>query len=76
MLTYFNTGAIVAFSLFVAAGIWLGLVPHVLSTVAFAWTAATVLFLGGFSVVVIGRAQPTRSIAHVLYDVENPSARR
>jgi cytochrome c-type biogenesis protein CcmH/NrfF len=36
------------------------------------WIVGSLLFFLGFCVIFIARARPTRSIAHILHDVEQP----
>ncbi len=62
-------------SLYVAieVAVWFTFVPDVLSVQTYAWMSALAFMTtiaGGAAVV---RAQSTRSIAHVLYDVEHPA---
>ena len=61
--------------LYMAAGIglWLALVPIVISPQTFGWMSALAFVVAIVSGSTIVRAQSTRSIAHVLYDVEHPS---
>jgi hypothetical protein len=64
--------------LFVVAevAVWLAFVPELLSTPTFAWLSvlACTTVIAAASTVVRGRS--TRSIAHLLYDVEHPSDSR
>jgi hypothetical protein len=61
--------------LYIAAeiAIWMTFVPEALSVQTFGWMSALAFMttIAGASSVV--RARSTRSIAHVLYDVEHPS---
>jgi hypothetical protein len=55
---------------------WFALVPDVLSVGTFAWTSAMAFITVIAASASIARARPTRSIAHVLYDVEHPASLR
>jgi hypothetical protein len=60
----------------IVAAIWLAFVPASISVTTFGWLSAV---LGVAVVAVAGvtrGARPTRSIAHLLYDVEHPSGLR
>ncbi|HSC25805.1 MAG TPA: hypothetical protein VLD67_00940 [Vicinamibacterales bacterium] len=72
-------GTIVLFCglwVFAALGAWVGLVPERLSAVSFAWANLLTLLLIVVGSAVAARGRPTRSIAHVIHDVEHPSAGR
>lgn len=69
-------GVICAGSLAAAVASWLLLVPGVVSGGTFAWLSAAVLLVVGVSLKTAVNARPTRSIAHVLHDVEQPPLRR
>jgi hypothetical protein len=57
------------------AATWIALVPGVISVAAFGWANALVAMMMGVGVVAATGALPTRSIVHVLHDVEHPPAR-
>lgn len=52
---------------------WVVLVPHVLSVQTFAWISVLALTTTVAAGVTMMGARATRSVAHVLYDVEHPS---
>ena len=54
---------------------WLVLVPSFASPQTFVWASAASLVILVSAVATITNAQATRSIAHVLYDVENQAPR-
>lgn len=66
----FTLGAIYA-ALAIAA--WLWLVPDMISTQTFAWVAVLAVATTAAAAWTIVGARSTRSIAHVLYDVEHPA---
>lgn len=64
-------------AVYVALGVaaWMALVPRLFSAQTFAWIstlAVATTIAAGWAIV---RARSTRSIAHVLYDVEHPARR-
>lgn len=54
-------------------GIWLTFVPDALSVQTFAWMSALAFMITIATAASVIRARSTRSIAHVLYDVEHPA---
>lgn len=57
-------------------GAWMALVPQTMTPGTFAWLAAVGLVATAAALRTASGAQPTRSIAHVLYDVENSDRKR
>jgi hypothetical protein len=55
---------------------WVTWVPSAVSATTFGWLMAAGAVVTGVTLAIMSRAQPTRSIAHVLYDVEHPSKPR
>lgn len=55
------------------AGVWLVLVPNPVSVQTFSWLSALACTTVLAAAATMIRARSTRSIAHVLYDVEHPS---
>lgn len=55
---------------------WLLFVPGYLSPSTFVWMTAAALLVITFAGVTAANARATRSIAHVLYEVEHPGTRR
>jgi hypothetical protein len=71
-----KTASVVALcALYTALGVvaWLSLVPRVFSAQTFAWMSLLVVATTVAAVWSIIGARSTRSIAHVLYDVEHPA---
>ncbi len=56
-----------------AVAAWLWLVPDMISPQTFAWIALLAVATTTAAVWTIVGARSTRSIAHVLYDVEHPA---
>lgn len=52
--------------------VWFAAVPVVISAQTFGWVSALALLTLFAAATTIVSARATRSIAHVLYDVENP----
>ena len=57
-------------------GAWMTLVPRTMSPSTFVWVAAVGLIATAAALRTASSAQPTRSIAHVLYDAENSDVKR
>lgn len=57
----------------IAIGFWLLFVPSTLSPQTFAWITALTFMTTIAAGSAMVWARPTRSIAHVLYDVEHPA---
>lgn len=76
MLTNMNVWAFASFWLVLAAAAWVALVPDAISSATFAWANSAVVVVTALAVILARTARPTRSIAHVLYDVEHPSEQR
>jgi hypothetical protein len=51
---------------------WAGLGPRWLSGQTFGWLSALGIVLVGIVLLTIRAGQPTRTVAHVLYDAEHP----
>lgn len=75
MLGYI-VGAFVVVWIAAAFAAWVALVPAAISAATFIWLSAATAVLVAVAVATTRGARPTRSVAHVLYDVENPSAQR
>lgn len=56
--------------------VWLRLVPGVIGVATAVWLTLAILLVAVFAARTAVNARATRSIAHVLYDVEHPSDRR
>jgi hypothetical protein len=54
--------------------VWVTLVPHTVSPATFMWSSVLGLLLTATAVWATAGAQATRSIAHVLHDVEEAGA--
>jgi hypothetical protein len=67
---------ICAVSVVVGVAAWHTLVPQIFTMAEFSWVSVLALLMMLTGGVVSLRARATRSIAHVLYDTEHPSARR
>lgn len=57
----------------VAIAAWFAFVPATMSAQTFAWMSALAFMATIAAGAAIVGARPTRSIAHVLYDVEHPA---
>lgn len=71
-----KTAAVLAFGvLYLAAEVvaWVALVPHALSVQAFAWISVLALTATVAAGATLMGARATRTVAHVLYDVEHPA---
>jgi hypothetical protein len=53
--------------------VWVAAVPGVVSGQTFAWVSVLALLTVAAAGAAVANARATRSIAHVLYDVEHPS---
>ena len=60
-----------AAALALCMGAWMTLVPQTMTPSTFAWVTAVGLIATAAALRTASSAQPTRSIAHVLYDAEN-----
>jgi hypothetical protein len=73
-----NRTSAVAALLVGAGGAGLGLLPYTDGrwNAVMAWGCGATLLFAAFSASCIARAQPTRSVTHLLHDLENPAARQ
>ncbi len=60
----------------VIVALWAAAVPDWLSLSTLVWVNGSALALTWVLVSTLGSGSPTRSIAHVLYDAEQPATRR
>lgn len=75
MRGYLNVGSLGLFWAGLALAIWTLFVPAPVSVSAFAWINVAMALSIALIVMFARFAEPTRSIAHVIYDVEHPSER-
>ena len=76
MLGYIKVGAVVLVWIAAAFAAWVAFVPATISAAPFIWLNAATAAVIAVAVATTRSARPTRSVAHVLYDVENPSEQR